>query len=90
MVFRSRTNGHCAKRKVKKLKTRKGHEKSFRIISVFSNGLLYASHSDRWFGINKNTSRTNNTNSINDNVNDNDNFFRSRKKLKTRKGHEKY
>jgi hypothetical protein len=57
----------------KKLKTRKGHEKSFRIISVFSNGLLYASHSDRWFGINKNTNRTNNTNSINDNVNDNGN-----------------
>ena len=64
----------------KKLKTRKGHEKSFRIISVFSNGLLYASHSDRWFGINKNTNRTNDTKSINDN------FFRSRKKLKTRKG----
>ena len=47
---------------------------------MFSNGLLYASHSDRWFGINKNTNRTNDTKSINDN------FFRSRKKLKTRKG----
>ena len=51
---------------------------------MFSNGLLYASHSDRWFGINKNTNRTNDTKSINDN------FFRSRKKLKTRKGRKYY
>ena len=53
MVFRSRTNGHCAKRKVKIYEKAKVHEKSFRIISFFSTSLLYASHSDRWFGINK-------------------------------------